>query len=115
MPRLPKKNEQPAPPKSSVGTRRSTARIVEKLPYFKSMCVNDIQVQTTPWDVRLILGRIDDVTEDEVPILKVVQLGEMHMSPQMAKQLLMILADQLAGYEGRFGPVLLPGSIQQKI
>jgi hypothetical protein len=73
--------------------------------YF-SVYANDIQIQTGPWDVRLILGEIGDaLKEDNVPVLKVKRLGEVRLSPQLAKRLTMILIQQLKHYEETIGAI----------
>jgi hypothetical protein len=73
--------------------------------YF-SVYANDIQVQTGPWDVRMILGEIGDaVRENSVPVLKIKHLGEVRLSPQLAKRLTMILIQQLKHYEENIGTI----------
>jgi hypothetical protein len=71
---------------------------------FFSIYANDIQVQTGPWDVRLILGEIGS-TATRTPELFVEELGQIRISPQLAKKLTMILAQQLKAYEERFGEI----------
>ena len=105
MPKSPSKTVERAQthigiPKKSMGIRKT-----ERAADFKSIYANDIQLQTTQWDVRLILGVIDDLPTEEQPFVKVNQMGELRISPQMARQLLVILATQLRDYEARFGPV----------
>src|SRR5690242_11723065 len=71
-------------------------------PQFFSVYANDVQLQTTPWDMRFTLG---EVIDEENGILGVNQLGELRMSPQLAKRLAAIMAEQLKAYEMRFGEI----------
>jgi hypothetical protein len=77
-------------------------------PTFVSIYANDISVQVSPWDVRLILGEIFQGPSDENPNVIVRQLGEVRVSPQLAKRVVSILIEQLRGYENRFGPIPQP-------
>jgi hypothetical protein len=74
-------------------------------PDFFSVYVNDIQVQTTPWDIRLMLGEIGGIPSEGNPIIRVKQLGEVRMSPQLAKRVMTIITEQLRTYEERFGEI----------
>jgi len=71
---------------------------------FFSIYANDIQVQTGPWDVRLILGEVGS-TIGATPEVSVEEFGQIRMSPQLAKKLAMILARQLQVYEEKFGEI----------
>ena len=75
---------------------------------FVSIYVNDVQVQTFPWDLRLLLGQIDDPATRDAPVVTIKQLGELRMSPQLAKRLTVILMEQLAAYEKHFGTIPAP-------
>lgn len=77
---------------------------------FISAYCNDLQVQITPWDFRLILGLISDTPGPTDPRLHVSTLGELRMSPQLAKRLLIVLATQVKNYENNIGPIPLPES-----
>ena len=55
----------------------------------------------------MILAESGDVSEGEPAVLSIKQLGEVRMSPQLAKKVAMISIEQLNAYEERFGP--LPG------
>ncbi|MBZ5634156.1 MAG: DUF3467 domain-containing protein [Acidobacteriia bacterium] len=77
-----------------------------KSPNFISLYVNDIELQTSTWDLRLKLGEISDVSiEGEVQVTQVNELAEVRMSPQLAKRLTIILIEQLRGYETAFGQI----------
>jgi hypothetical protein len=77
-------------------------------PSFVSLYANDINIQTGPWDVRLLLGEVRTVPTQETPIMKVKEIGEVRISPQMAKQLTILLIEQLQVYESQFGPIPAP-------
>jgi hypothetical protein len=76
-----------------------------KSPEFFSIYANDVQVQTTPWDMHLTLGTIDSVTRSDQPVAQIQQMGELRISVQLAKILTKIMADQLQAYEQRFGAI----------
>lgn len=82
----------------------SSKRATTRADTYFSVYTNDLQLQTSPWDVRLIIGEILD-PDTENNILNVKQLGEIRMSPQIAKSLTMFLAEQLKNYEASFGPI----------
>ncbi len=77
-------------------------------PEFVSIYANDIQVQTSPWDMRFILGEITTPATAGEPVVTIRQLGELRISPQLAKRLTMIMVDQLGVYEKRFGQIPEP-------
>ena len=80
-------------------------REMSKSAEFVSLYANDVQVQTTQWDVRLVLGEISDPPSSESPTLKIQQLGELRISPQLAKRLTLIMLDQIKVYEENFGEI----------
>jgi hypothetical protein len=81
-------------------------RRVTKSPNFFSAYTNDMQVTTGPWDVRISIGEVEDVQLiADKPIMTVNQLGEVRMSVQIAKRLILMLADQLRSYETTFGQI----------
>lgn len=76
---------------------------------FCSLYVNDIEVQTSAWDLRLFLGEMCDTElKDNQATVHITRLGEVRMSPQLAKRLTLLLADQLKAYEINFGPIPTP-------
>jgi hypothetical protein len=77
-------------------------------PSFFSIYANDVQVQTTPWDLRLIFGEITNVPTSKDPIVDIMQLGELRLSPQLAKKMTEVLLDQLSTYEANVGEIPLP-------
>ncbi|MEO8097808.1 MAG: DUF3467 domain-containing protein [Acidobacteriota bacterium] len=70
--------------------------------YF-SIYANDLQVQTSIWDMRIKLGEVD--ADQSRGKLRVKSFGEVRISPQLAKKLTMILILQLKGYEEKHGQI----------
>jgi hypothetical protein len=75
---------------------------------FFSVYTNDITLQTSAWDLRMVLGEVGDISADEPAVIRIKSLGEVHMSPQLAKRLVRILVEQLKAYEGQFGEIPNP-------
>jgi hypothetical protein len=69
---------------------------------FFSVYVNDVQVQTSVWDMRLILGEIE--TSDK-HLTRIKELGELRISPQLAKKLTVIMQQMIKGYEQNIGEI----------
>src|SRR5687768_6528953 len=100
--RMAKKREgrsmaKPASP--TVGSAVVTAPLKREdtvSPNFFSVYANDVSVQTTPWDIRLLLGELSLPT-DQDRVVRVKQIGELRLSPQLAKRVIMIIAEQLKG------------------
>ena len=82
--------------------RGNVNRTVEKSPTFISVYANDVQLQTTPWDVRLTFGtmRVDPLPDGE-PIAKVLEIADVRLSPQLAKRVMVILFQQIQRYRGK--------------
>ncbi len=105
------KRDRPNEPAAVLGPILKTAhnepitRETSKSAEFVSLYANDVQVQTTPWDMRLLLGEISDPPSPESPTLKIQQLGELRISPQLAKRLTLIMLDQIKVYEESFGEI----------
>ena len=78
-------------------------------PNFFKAYANDAQILMTPWDVRLVFGVITSIpTEPTATSVTVNQLGEIHVSPQLAKRLVLVMMQQLQAYEQQFGQIPLP-------
>lgn len=88
--------------------RANTNRKVETVENFASIYANDIQLQTTPWDVRIIFGRIVELGTSDDPSATIHRLAEVHMSPQLAKKLTLLLINQLQHYERQMGDIPQP-------
>jgi hypothetical protein len=82
--------------------RKELKRENTKSPDFFSIYANDVQVQTSPWDMRFVLGESAQLTE---AVISVKQLGELRISPQLAKRLVIIILDQIKAYEATFGEI----------
>jgi len=83
-------------------------REVVKSENFFSVYANDVQVQTTPWDVRLALGQVEIEGTAAAPTMRISVLGEIRLSPQLAKRLIKIVASQLKSYEETVGQIPEP-------
>ena len=84
---------------------QSVARHVSRAPTFVSIYANDVQIHTSPWDMRIVLGEIGDTVEGNPPSINVHQLGEIRISPPLAKKLVQVIAEQVQAYERTFGPI----------
>ena len=67
-----------------------------------------MQIQMTPWDFRLIFGQISSLATEEDPSLLIRQIGDVRLSPQLAKRVAMILIGQIRHYEKTIGHIALP-------
>lgn len=83
----------------------AVTRNVSRSPTFVSIYANDIQIHTSPWDLRIVLGEIADTVEGDPPSINVNQLGEVRVSPQLAKRLVQVISEQVQQYERLFGPI----------
>jgi hypothetical protein len=95
----------PAPAPEASIVRANVNRLHEKSPDYFSVYANDVQLQTTPWDVRLILGVITTLPTEETSEITVMQIGDLRMSPQLAKKMTILIFQQLKVYEARFGEI----------
>jgi hypothetical protein len=95
---------EPVPSMPAVADRR-----VNRSSTFFTTYTNDVQLFVSPWDVRLILGELGDQEDVEgKPVLNITQLGEVRMSAQIAKRLVILLSAQLKTYETLFGLIPSP-------
>lgn len=103
--------------KKSTVTEPNVAKVEKTIPReltkaadFFSVYANDVQIMSTFWDMRLTVGQIVDLAprDSESKAMKVEQLGELRISPQLAKRLSVILERQVANYEQNFGPIPSP-------
>jgi hypothetical protein len=89
-------------------TTQELKRNVTKSQTFASLYANDVQVQMSPWDMRLVFGEVVEQATRETLTIGVLQVGELRISPQLAKQLTAIMCEQLNIYEEQFGPIPVP-------
>ena len=85
--------------------KRPLTREIVRSPGFVSIYSNDVQVQTSPWDLRLIFSELTDHPSPES--ITVNQLAELRVSPQLAKKLTMVMVQLLTEYEEEFGKIPL--------
>lgn len=95
----------PSAPEPQKVPSQELQRIESKTPEFFSVYVNDVTIQSTPWDIRMTLGETEIIPEKLA--LNVTIVGQIRLSPQLAKRVLGILSAQLAAYEAQFG--VIPG------
>src|SRR5947209_1884487 len=89
---------------ASGAAQKATARTTTKAEGYFSVYANDIQMQTTPWDMRLTFGELEVATKEDpvtgtAPFLSVKILGDIRISPQLGKTLVKIMIGQLQQYE----------------
>ena len=88
---------------------KAVRREVKRSDTFLSMYGNEVQIQTSPWDVRLVFGELGDMSLGaDSPTMNVKQVGEVRMSIPLDKKLSEILSQQLTAYESKFGSVPVP-------
>lgn len=83
-------------------------REVSKGETFFSAYANDVELQTSPWDMRFAFGQMSSHATPENPVLGVTLLGEVRISMPLAKRLALIMIDQINAYESTVGPISLP-------
>lgn len=74
---------------------------------FAAYYTNDTQIQTSPWDVRLMFGVIEDVDTAE-GIAIVTRVADVRMSLQHAKKVAAIITDQIKQHELKIGFIAIP-------
>jgi len=91
-------------------TKLKAERIEQTSPETFSVYSNDIQVHTSPWDMKFRFGEIVGPVSgsSEEPILKVNILGEVRLSLQIAKRLASIMIAQIQAYEATIGEIPQP-------
>jgi|SRR5579863_3822422 len=95
--------------KPAFGPKQPVKRELKQSPDFRTLYANDIQVQTTPWDLRLTFGQMKAPTEPTAPPrIEVTEVSEVFMSPQLAKKMALIIIEQLRSYEEAVGEIPLP-------
>lgn len=98
-----------SPPDAAKALAMAISRKASRSPNFFSVYTNDIQVQSSSWDVRLILGESGDTDlSGDLPVSNINEICEVRMSPQLAKRLTLILGQQLRIYEEAFGEIPAP-------
>jgi hypothetical protein len=72
---------------------------------YVALYVNDIQVTITPWDFQFALGLVTETPTVEKQTLTIKKIGDLRISPQLAKRLLPVLHAQVQNYETSIGPI----------
>lgn len=88
--------------------RANLERRMEESQNYVSLYANDAQIQMTPWDLRIILGQISSTPSPGDPTMLVRLIGDVRMSPQLAKKVTQILLGQIQLYERTIGPIAIP-------
>ena len=73
---------------------------VTQAPDYRETYANSVQVRVSVWDFQLVFGVASSETPDQVTIKN---QNAVFLSPQQAKALLNVLAQNLAQYEQAFG------------
>ena len=87
---------------------QKVVRHVLRSPDFKAYYANETQIQTGPWDVRLVFSTTELDEADSVRTLTSRQVAEVRMSHQMAMTVVEILTGQLKGFEQKVGKIPMP-------
>jgi hypothetical protein len=74
---------------------------------FVSIYINNVTMEVTPWDFKLICGAILQADAGG-KVLKIENRAEVIMSPQHAKALLGVLNTNVLEYEKQVGEIKLP-------
>jgi hypothetical protein len=81
-------------------------RVTTRSNLFATHYANDVQIQTSPWDFRLLFAIIQGV-DTATATFEVEQVADVRMSPQLAKRVAAILQRQVDHYERTIGPIPL--------
>lgn len=71
---------------------------------FRENYANSVQVRVNVWDFYLVFGTLQPTDEQRV---EVKNFQAIYLSPQQAKALSMIMAQNVANYEQAFGEIKL--------
>jgi hypothetical protein len=77
---------------------------LQSTPDYREGYANSVQVQMSVWDFRLSFGTAQQDTPEQVTIRN---FQAVYLSPQQAKALWNVLAQNLAQYEQAFGQITL--------
>lgn len=81
-------------------TKREVQRIEN--PDTPTFYVNNVEMRSSQWDVRFVMGEVDEASDDTLAVKELVRV---YMSPQHAKVFAEVLAAQIKRYEDTFGPI----------
>lgn len=86
---------------------RQVKRVEEPSPQMFSVYASDVQLQLSPWDMRLRFGDFSIIEEGTEKIAHIKVLGDVKMSLPLAKRLVALMASQLDAYEQNVGEIPL--------
>jgi hypothetical protein len=90
---------------ATIKTAQQVGRELSRSPSFVSLYANDVQIHTSPWDMRLVFGEIGETSGAPNSSIQINQVGELRISPQLAKKLAVIIDTQIQSYEQTFGQI----------
>jgi Protein of unknown function (DUF3467) len=83
---------------------------VTPTPDYRENYANSVQVRVNVWDFFLVFGTLQQSAEDKIDVRN---FQGIYLSPQQAKALGNILAQNLLNYEQTFGEIKLDPKMQQ--
>jgi flagellar protein FlaG len=74
---------------------------------YRDTYANSVQIRLSVWDIFLVFGTLEQTSQTQV---NVENFQGIYLSPQQAKALSNLLAQNIAQYEQTFGPITLDGN-----
>jgi hypothetical protein len=87
----------------------NTTITLNKSDDYRDSYANSVQVRLSIWDFHMVFGTLDQQTREAVSINN---FQGIYLSPQQAKALLNVLANNISQYEQTFGHISLENSQQ---
>jgi len=84
----------------------NTQITLNKTETYRESYSNSVQIRLSIWDFLLVFGTLEQTAQDKVAI---DNFQGVFLSPQQAKALAHLLAQNVAQYEKTFGPISLEG------
>ena len=84
----------------------NTKITLEETAEYRNSYANSVQVRLSIWDFFLVFGTLDQHAPDQV---RIQNFQGIYLSPQQAKALSNVLANNVAQYEQNFGTISLEG------
>jgi hypothetical protein len=78
-----------------------------RAPNYLHCYANNVQIESTLWDINMIFGEVQEVFPDE-PKIVVQDLVSVVMTPEHAKAMCMTLVQHLKTYEQNYGKIRFP-------
>jgi hypothetical protein len=98
----------PTPKRTSIEVTAENI-IAKPGPEYRSVYANNVALGISAFDISLVFGEI--MGSEDGKTVNVEQRVRVTMSPQHAKALVMVLAENLHNYEKNIGPIPLPETI----